>query len=127
MTESWKSTLGRWFTVNRADTREPGGPPGGRYAGSFARVWDEILSYAAAQPRWQKVHGDETNGIMTVACRSRVFRFVDDLTIWVSLDDQGFTRVEARSRARTGKGDFGVNRRRIEGLITHLDEAFGRV
>lgn len=127
MAESWKSTLTRWLTENRADTRDPAGPTGGRYAASFARVWDEIRAYASRQPRWQKVHADETNGIMTVACRSRVFRFVDDLIVWVSLDEEGFTRVEARSRARTGRGDFGVNRRRILRLVRHLDEVFGRV
>ncbi|HKK08236.1 MAG TPA: DUF1499 domain-containing protein, partial [Gemmatimonadota bacterium] len=98
-----------------------------RYAASFARVWDEILAYAAARPRWTIVHTDETSGILTLTCRSPVLRSVDDLTIWVSLDGDGFTRVEARSRARAGRGDFGVNRRRLARLVAHLDEAFGRV
>jgi uncharacterized protein (DUF1499 family) len=56
-----------------------------------------------------------------------VFRFVDDLTVWVSLDREGFTRVEARSRARVGRGDLGVNRRRVERLMAHLDASFGQV
>jgi uncharacterized protein (DUF1499 family) len=127
MAESWKSTLERWLTENRADTRGAGPPGGGRYAASFARVWDEILSYVGRQPRWRIVHADETGGIVTVACHSRVFRLVDDLTVWVSLDREGFTRVEARSRARVGRGDLGVNRRRIVALIGHLDATFGTV
>ena len=127
MPESWKDRLSRWLTENRADTRQRAGPPGGRYAASFARVWDELLAYASGRSRWRIVHADETSGILTLTCRSRVFRFVDDLTIWVSLDAEGFTRVEARSRARTGKGDFGVNRRRLVRLVAHLDRTFGRI
>ena len=127
MGETWKATLRRWLTENRADTRGAGTPSGGRYAASFARVWDEIVAYAGGQPRWRIVHADETSGILTLTCRSRVFRFVDDLTVWVSLDREGFTRVEARSRARVGRGDLGVNRRRVERLMAHLDASFGQV
>lgn len=127
MGETWKATLHRWLNENRADTRGACAPAGGRYAASFARVWDEIVAYAGRQPRWSLVHSDETSGILTLTCRSRVLRLVADLTVWVSLDREGFTRVEARSRARVGRGDLGVNRRRIERLITHLDTTFGQV
>lgn len=122
-----KPKLLRWLTENRADTREEGPPSGRCFAAPFARVWDTLLAYARARPRWRVQHADETEGILVITCRSRVFRFVDDLTVWVSLDREGLTRVEARSRARTGTGDLGVNRRRVERLLGHLDERFDRV
>ena len=68
------------------DTRGAGAPAGGRYAVSFARVWDDVVAYAGGQPRWALVHSDETSGLLTLVCRSRLFRFVDDLSVWVSLD-----------------------------------------
>lgn len=122
-----KPTLLRWLTENRADTRAAGPPEGRCYAASFARVWKTLLDYAGARSRWRVEHADETEGILVVTCRSRIFRFVDDLTVWVSLDREGLTRVEARSRARTGVGDLGVNRRRVERLLDHLDARFGKL
>lgn len=120
-------TFLRWLTENRADTREEGPPAGRRYVAPFAEVWDALLAYARDRRRWRVTHADETRGVIVATCRSRVFGFVDDLTVWVSLDREGLTRVEARSRARRGHGDLGVNRRRVERLLGHLDESFDRV
>lgn len=122
-----RSTLVRWLTENRADTRLPGPPEGRRYLAPFARVWDEIRGMIEEQPRWSLEHADETRGLMAATCRSRFFGFVDDLTVWLRLDADGMTEVALRSRSRTGKGDFGVNRRRIEHILERLDDRFERV
>jgi uncharacterized protein (DUF1499 family) len=71
------------------------------------------------------VHSDEELGILTIACRTPVLSFTDDLTVWVSLDANGFTRVEARSASRVGRGDMGVNRRRLIRLMKRVDRAVG--
>lgn len=123
--EGWRETIHRWLHENVADTRAPDGPAPRLYAAPFARVWDEILAEVERRRRWTLRHKDEELGIITVECRSLVLRLVDDLTVWVSLDDNALTRVEARSRSRVGKGDFGVNRRRIERLLGTLDRAVG--
>lgn len=49
--------------------------------------------------------------------RSRLFGFVDDLELRL---DAVRGVVEVRSAARSGKWDFGVNRRRVEGLWARL-------
>ncbi|MGH7541053.1 MAG: hypothetical protein ACRELC_08650, partial [Gemmatimonadota bacterium] len=79
----WRATLHRWLNEKAADTRAPDGPEGRLYAAPFARVWDEIVGEIARHRRWSLQHKDEELGIITVACRSLVFRFVDDLSIWV--------------------------------------------
>jgi len=119
------STLKRWLTQNTADTRQPAGPAGRTYAAPFARVWDLMRAESRTRRGWTLVHADEEIGILTVTCRSALFRFVDDLTVWVSLDENGLTRLEARSTSRVGRGDLGANRRRIEGLLRRLDRALG--
>lgn len=117
----------RWLTENRADTRSAGPPRGRVYAAPFAAVWDRLLRMIEERPRWKVQHADETEGFIAATCKSRFFGFVDDLTLWVRLDRNGLTEVAARSRSRTGKGDFGVNRRRIQEIMATLDEDFPRV
>ena len=116
-----KPTLARWLTEHVADTRSPDGPDFRLYAAPFAGVWDSLLDQVHQRRGWKLVHADEELGLMTVMCATPVFRFRDDLTIWVSLDENGLTRVEARSESRVGKGDLGVNRRRIDRLLQRLD------
>lgn len=111
----------RWLTRNRVDTRGEGAPPGRRYAVPFSRVWDELRDLAAGRRGWRVVYADETRGLLTAVCRTPLLRFRDDLAVWVELDEDGLTRVEARSRSRVGNGDLGTNRRRIERLLRHLD------
>lgn len=118
-------TLRRWFTENSADTREPGPPDGRTYAASFAAVWDALLEDIRGRRGWDLAHADEDLGMLTVRCRTPVLRFVDDLTVWVRLDENAMTRVDARSRARVGSGDLGVNRRRLEKMMGRLDRALG--
>ncbi len=122
-----KPTLSRWLTENVADTRTPGGPDFRLYAAPFAGVWDSLLDQVHQRRGWKLVHADEELGLMTVICAAPVLRLRDDLTIWVSLDENGLTRVEARSESRVGKGDLGVNRRRIERLLQRLDGTVGPV
>ncbi|HYW52079.1 MAG TPA: DUF1499 domain-containing protein [Gemmatimonadaceae bacterium] len=46
-------------------------------------------------------------------CASRVFGFTDDLEFRLDADA---SVIHVRSKARLGRGDFGVNRKRIEAL-----------
>lgn len=110
---------------NVADTRRPGGPEPRLYETPFARVWDEILAAVEKRGGWALLHKDEELGLITLACTTPILRFIDDLTIWVALDDNGLTRVDALSRSRRGKGDWGVNRRRIDRMFHALDLALG--
>lgn len=111
----------RWLTRNREDTRREGPPEGRVYSVPFAVVWQELLDLVRGRWGWRLEHADEERGLLTVTCRTPVLRFVDDLAVWVSLDENGRTRVDARSRSRVGRGDWGTNRRRIGRLLRHLD------
>ncbi len=112
----------RWLTENEADTRDQDGPSGLRLQVPYLRVWDALGEEIRSRPRWELVEADRRAGEIRVECSSLIFSFVDDLEVDVSLDENGFTRVEARSASRVGKGDFGVNRRRIRSLMRSLDD-----
>ena len=95
---------------------------GQTYAIPFVQVWVAALALAS-QPRWQVTHFDENEGIIQAESTTRVFRFVDDVVIEISLDADGQTRVDMESRSRVGAFDLGTNRRRIRRFIAALDRA----
>lgn len=125
MTVDPKAGAGARTASARADTRSPGGPPGRTYFVPFAQVWDVLVKEIGRRRGWTLVHADEGLGLLTVACRPAWPRRLDDLTVWVELDDNGLTRVDMRSTPRSGRRDFGANARRIRELTDHLDRELG--
>ena len=75
---------------------------------------------ARAQPRTQVVAGDPGSLMITYVQRSRVFGFPDYLTV-KAVATEGGTGLIVWSRARYGRGDFGVNRARVEAWLAALD------
>jgi hypothetical protein len=94
------------------------------YTASFAAVWDRVLEEVRMQGRWHLVHHDEDMGLITVRCRGFLLAGACLLTIWVSLDDNGLTRLDLRSVPESRR-DLGAGERRIRGLLNRLDQAFG--
>jgi uncharacterized protein (DUF1499 family) len=109
------------LTRNWADTDEPGDPaltppelplP---MAEALARVEAAVRSLA----RWQVGKVDPASGVLTATRRTRLFRFVDDVTVRLE-PTAGGTRVHARSQSRVGKGDLSQNRRNLLELFAAL-------
>jgi len=89
-----------------ADTRVP-----------RAELMELISVVVQATPRTTIIaqDGDYLHAEMT----SRIFRFVDDLEIVISFDNE----VIIRSASRVGRGDMGVNAARVEDLRVRLQAA----
>ncbi len=81
------------------------------FALSGEQGWAALRDAVAAMPRAEIV--DERPGYLHAECKSRLFRFVDDLEL---LRSEAGDRVDVRSASRTGYGDMGVNRARVEAL-----------
>ncbi len=75
---------------------------------------------ARAQPRTRVVAGDPDSLMITYVQRSRVFGFPDYLTV-KAVATEGGAGLIVWSRARYGRGDFGVNRARVEAWLAELD------
>ena len=78
-------------------------------------AWAVVASGVGSLPGCTIVRRTESD--LHAECRSRVFRFVDDLDLQ-RRPDAGIVAV--RSASRLGYGDLGVNRRRVEALRSWL-------
>lgn len=99
---------------------------GRTYAIPFAQVWAAVVEIASGGLRgWTTVVADEDLGVLRAECQVLVFRFVDDVEIWVSLDENAQTRVDMSSSSRVERGDLGRNARRIRKFFQVLDRRIG--
>lgn len=85
--------------------------------GNSGTGWPNIVAAVTSTPRTTVI--SQTDNYLHAECRSRVFRFVDDLELLLD-EENGI--ISIRSAARLGKSDFGVNRKRIESLRQALTE-----
>jgi uncharacterized protein (DUF1499 family) len=81
------------------------------YTGSLDQARARMLEVLRAYPRTRIVQEDPD--YLKAECRSKVFRFVDDVEL---LFDDGAKQVHFRSASRLGRKDFGVNRERMDQL-----------
>lgn len=76
-----------------------------------AEAWRAVRATLAGLPRVKII--TETDNYLHAECSSAFFGFVDDLELHLR---QAQNLVAARSAARLGHSDFGVNRKRVEHL-----------
>ena len=85
----------------------------------------KILSKLAEKLQRTKVL-KKKNDYWKGVCKSLVFRFPDDLEILKIKNNHGIKSsrgtIQIRSASRFGQSDLGLNQRRIEILVSRLDE-----
>ncbi len=85
------------------------------YTGDATFMMSQLLKVLAAQPPSTVIKQD--SNYLHAEFRSRMFRFVDDVEFFI---DDTNKLVHFRSAARLGKGDMGVNRKRMEEITKLL-------
>ena len=117
----------RALTVNIAETaqaHEDVRLRGRTYAIPFEDVWNAAHTVATvALHGWRIVSSDDQAGVIKAEATTRFGRKIDDVWIRISLDENAQTRVDARSAARQGRGDWGRNARRLNRFFRALDHA----
>jgi len=93
------------------------------YPLSRETVWTTVQQLAGTQPGWTVISSDAAEGQLKVESRTRLLKFVDDVTIHVRPASGQTISVDMHSRSRVGKGDFGTNARRIGAFLAALDSA----
>ena len=113
----------RWPPLNDVKT---GGTPEypdlqpRRYAMSPDRVFLAAQEVGHATPGWKLGDIDPARGTYHAEVAVALTPFTDDVWVEVTPDGEGAV-VNVRSKSRTGRGDFGVNARRIRAFLRALD------
>lgn len=89
-----------------------------KIVGNVEKAWTALKKALISQSR--TVITDETGDTLHAQATSLVFRFVDDIDAILDTDARV---IHIRSASRTGYGDFGVNRKRVEMLRSQLQQA----
>jgi hypothetical protein len=118
--------MGIWrgLTHNRAFTDDEAPDPALRareYPVPYAAVWQAALSVTQEMRGWTLTASDPVTGEIVAEARTRLWQFVDDVWIRISLDEDGQTRVDMTSGSRAGRADLGTNARRIARFLHALD------
>ena len=88
------------------------------YTGTAGEAKQKLIRVIDSLPR-TRIISDKTD-YLNVECTSFLWRFVDDVEF--VLDDSAKT-IQFRSASRLGKGDMGVNRKRMETIRARFDSA----
>lgn len=85
-------------------------------------AWGEML---AEQPRLQLLRRDVTNTQIDYVQRTRFLRFPDLVTVRFVPIDEAHSTLAIYSRSVWGRGDMGVNRKRVEEWLARLQAKLG--
>lgn len=99
--------------------RHPDGTRGIYLQGRLLRdqIMPSLVEVVESMPRTTVV--EQTDQYIHAEVRSRIFRFIDDLELYVSPDRE----LIVRSASRVGQGDMGANAERVADLRSRLSEA----
>lgn len=113
----------------RAETSPTAPDPrlrGRTYAIPFERVWSTALAAIhGGLPRWRVLSSDDQKGIILAEARTAILRRDVDIHLHVRLDENGQTRVDARTALRGAHGDLGSTTRLIAHFFAELDRRLG--
>ena len=113
-----------WLTKNIYVTRPNDADPFFRprkYAKTKEEVAGAVQGAIGALARWKVVEYRENQGRIHATHATALWRFVDDVNIYVVQGLDGTTKLEIISQSRIGKGDWGQNKRNIKELLSKLD------
>jgi hypothetical protein len=101
-------------------------PPGDIESPVFALGWERLYDYwreaMAGQRDVQLVAEDRARRRFTYIQRTQMLRFPDVVTVEFVPLGEGRSTLAIDSRSRYGRGDFGVNRRRVTEWLALLVE-----
>lgn len=109
--EGFKDTVAaHYYDVHTLEVRE-----------SADEAFRAALAAAEARGGWTLSNIDRDNRVFEGYEKSAIFRFRDDFVVRVRPSGDG-AAIDMRSRSRDGKGDLGVNAKRIRSFLTPLRE-----
>ena len=110
-------------TPNHWLIRSVGGDaPAPEYALSAPELAQVVDAVVLSQPRTQRIAGSVEAGHMTYVARTPIMGYPDYVSVRVFATATGAS-LAVFSRARFGRSDLGMNRKRLEEWMTAIDAA----
>lgn len=99
---------------------------GRAYHVRFGSVWSAALATAGALRGWHLISWDPMRGEMRAEVTSFLVKRPDEISVHVTLDEVGLTRVDLIVTPRGRRLTRGLARRRIARFLRALDRTLGR-
>jgi uncharacterized protein (DUF1499 family) len=80
-------------------------------------AFDKVHNALAGMPRMAITDENRSEGRLEATETSALFHFKDDVVVRIRPFQDGGSRIDVRSKSRDGKGDMGVNAKRIRTLL----------
>lgn len=115
----WSERLHVYFTANVAELADqPRFPELQAFDDSrdAAALYAHTL-HALEKLGWEVVTHDDAQYRIKAVVTTGLWKFKDDVSIWVVAQPNGKSRLYARSQSRVGRGDLGANARHLRELI----------
>ncbi len=80
-------------------------------------AFDKVHTALAGMPRMAITDENRAEGRIEATETSALFHFKDDVVVRIRPFQDGGSRIDVRSKSRDGKGDMGVNAKRIRTLL----------
>lgn len=90
-------------------------------------AFERVREVAQAVPAWKITYADPARNTLEVVATSRLFHFQDDVAIQIRPTPDGESLIVMRSKSRDGKGDFGINAKRIRRFYDRVALSRGQV
>lgn len=91
-----------------------------------AAAFQRVTEVAQSVPTWKITYSDPAKNSLEAVSTSKLFHFQDDIVIQIRPAPDGGSLIEMRSKSRDGKGDFGVNAKRIHAFFDRVALARGQ-
>lgn len=96
---------------------------GGTYAVQFGEVWRAALAVARTLRGWEVQRSDAREGVIEALVQSWVWRRADLVTVRITLDEVGLTRVDLAAAPLAFRFGSGLSRRRLGRFVRALEAA----
>jgi uncharacterized protein (DUF1499 family) len=90
-------------------------------------AFQRVTEVAQSVPSWKITYSDPAKNTLEAVSTSTLFHFQDDIVIVIRPTPDGESLIEMRSKSRDGKGDFGINAKRIRRFFDRVALARGKV
>lgn len=87
----------------------------------YDEAFDRALE-AAESTSWEIMESDPEEGRIEAVHKLAWYGFIDDVVIRVDSAGTSRSRIDMRSKSRLGRGDLGVNAKRIRGYFRKFDQ-----